>query len=236
MLLVMLSGCATPDTSGGAKLSVKAETAEVDFGNIPYSTWSDYEPPYRFYPGDEVEVTLPTAPELSKSVLVQPDGRINLPLIGSVMAADRTVDELHDQLVRLYSDTLLRPQVDIATKAAPLKIFVGGEVKNPGVLDLVGDGDALRAVIQAGDFLNSSDRRKVIVLRRGPDGRGMIRTVNLQRGLTSGTADLIPLRRFDVVYVPKSGIANATLFVQQYFRDLSPIQFGFSYALGTTGN
>jgi len=236
MLLVMLSGCATPDTSGGAKLSVKAETAEVDFGNIPYSTWSDYEPPYRFYPGDEVEVTLPTAPELSKSVLVQPDGRINLPLIGSVMAADRTVDELHDQLVRLYSDTLLRPQVDIATKAAPLKIFVGGEVKNAGVLDLVGDGDALRAVIQAGDFLNSSDRRKVIVLRRGPDGRGMIRTVNLQRGLTSGTADLIPLRRFDVVYVPKSGIANATLFVQQYFRDLSPIQFGFSYALGTTGN
>ena len=148
------------------------------------------------------------------------------------MAADRTLDELHDGLVRSYSAQLLRPQVDITAKAAALKVFVGGEVKNPGVLDLVGDGDALRAVIQAGDFLNSSDRRKVIILRRGPDGRGMIRTVNLQKGLTSGAAELIPLRRFDIVYVPKSGVANATLFVQQYFRDLSPIQFGFNYALG----
>jgi polysaccharide export outer membrane protein len=64
----------------------------------------------------------------------------------------------------------------------------------------------------------------------------MIKTVNLKKGLTSGAADLVPLRRFDIVYVPKSGVANAALFVQQYFRDLSPIQFGFSYALGPTRN
>ena len=234
VLAMFASGCATPKTSGGAKLEIHGQTPKADFGDISYATWSDYEPPYRFYPGDEIEIGLPTAPELSKSVVVQPDGRVSLPLIGSVMAADRTLDELHDALVRAYSQQLLRPQVDIAPKAAPLKVFVGGEVKNPGVLDLVGDGDALRAVIQAGDFLNSSDRRKVIILRRGPDGRGMIRTVNLQKGLTSGAADLVPLRRFDIVYVPKSGVANATLFVQQYFRDLSPIQFGFNYARGTT--
>ncbi|OYU70069.1 MAG: polysaccharide export protein [Alphaproteobacteria bacterium PA2] len=233
IILVLLgAGCANPRTSGGAKLEIRAQTPAGEFGNIPYATWSDYEPPYRFYPGDELDVSIPTAPELSKAVIVQPDGRITLPLIGSHMAADRTLDELHDALVRSYSVQLLRPQVDITPKAAPLKVFVGGEVKNPGVFDLVGDGDALRAVIQAGDFLNSSDRRKVIILRRGPDGRGMIRTVNLQKGLTSGAAELIPLRRFDIVYVPKSGVANATLFVQQYFRDLSPIQFGFNYALG----
>ena len=43
--------------------------------------------------------------------------------------------------------------------------------------------------------------------------------------------DLVPLRRFDIVYVPRSAVAEAALFIQQYFRDLSPIQFGFSYAL-----
>lgn len=234
LFAISVAGCASPNTSGGARLDIRAQTPTEEFGNIPYATWSDYEPPYRFYPGDEIEVSVPAAPELSKSVIVQPDGRISLPLIGNLMAADRTVDELHDELVRTYSTQLLRPQVDITPKAAPLKVFVGGEVKNPGVQDLIGDGDALRAVIQAGDFLNSSDRRKVIILRRGPDGRGMIRTVNLQKGLTSGAAELIPLRRFDIVYVPKSGVANATLFVQQYFRDLSPIQFGFNYAIGKT--
>lgn len=205
-----------------------------DFGDIPYASWSDYEPPYRFYPGDELEVSLPTAPELTKTVTVQPDGRISLPLIGSVMAADRTIPELRASLADAYATQLLRPTVEVSPKAAPLKVFVGGEVRNPGIFDMAGDGDALRAVIQAGDFMNTANRGGVIIIRRGPDGRGMIRRVNLQKGLKSGAADLAPLRRFDIVYVPKSGIANANLFVQQYFRDLSPIQFGFSYALGPT--
>ena len=47
-------------------------------------------------------------------------------------------------------------------------------------------------------------------------------------------ADLVPLRRFDIVYVPRSGIADANLFVQQYIRDLLPVQSSFSYALGST--
>jgi protein involved in polysaccharide export with SLBB domain len=210
------------------------ESGPRDFHDIPYASWSDYEPPYRFYPGDELEVSLPTAPELTKTVTVQPDGRISLPLIGAVMAADRTVPELQASLADAYATQLLRPTVEVSPKAAPLKVFVGGEVRNPGIFDMTGDGDALRAVIQAGDFLNSANRTDVIVIRRGPDGRGMIRRVNLQKGLKSGVADLVPLRRFDIVYVPKSGIADANLFVQQYFRDLSPIQFGFNYALGPT--
>ena len=202
------------------------------FSNIPYATWSDYEPPYRFYPGDEIEVSLPSAPELNKIVTVQPDGRISMPLIPAVMAADRTVPELQGALSQAYAATLLRPAVDVTPRAAPLKVFVGGEVGNPGIFDMAGDADALRAVIQAGDFKTSADRDKVIILRRGPDGRGMMRTVKLGKGLRDPNADLVPLRRFDIVYVPRSGVANAGLFIQQYLRDLSPIQFGFSYAVG----
>ena len=235
-LVLLAGGCASAPPRGDINPGTRPPASQVQFGDIPYASWSDYEPPYRFFPGDELDVSLPTAPELSKTVQVQPDGRIRLPLIGNLMVADRTADEVHHDLERAYSAQLLRPQVDITVKAAPLKVFVGGEVKSPGVQDLVGDSDALRAIIQAGDFTNSSDTRRVIILRRGPDGLGMIKTVNLKKGLTSGAADLVPLRRFDIVYVPKSGVANAALFVQQYFRDLSPIQFGFSYALGPTRN
>jgi len=235
-LVILAAGCASAPPKADFDPRTRPPASQAQFQDIPYASWSDYEPPYRFYPGDELEVSLPTAPELSKAVQVQPDGRIRLPLIGSFMVADRTADEVHDDLVQAYAQQLLRPQVDITLKAAPLKVFVGGEVKTPGVLDLVGDSDALRAIIQAGDFTNSSDRRRVIILRRGPSGLGMIKTINLKKGLASGTADLVPLRRFDIVYVPKSGVANAALFVQQYVRDLSPIQLGFSYALGTPKN
>jgi protein involved in polysaccharide export with SLBB domain len=206
----------------------------ANFSNIGYADWTEDEPSYRFYPGDEVEVTVPSAPELSKTATVQPDGRVSLPLAQPVMAADRTIAELQGAISQAYAGTLLRPQVQVSVKSTtPLKVFVGGEVKNPGVFDMAGDGDALRAIIQAGGFTNGAKRNQVVIIRRGPDGRAMMRTANLLQGLTSpGGADLVPLRRFDVVYVPRSGVAEAGLFMQQYFRDLLPISF--SYAINGT--
>ena len=234
-----LSACAGPSLPhglafGGGDPGPRAHPRDGGFRDIPYASWNDYEPPYRFYPGDEIEVSAPSAPELNKTVTVQPDGRISLPLIPATMAADRTIPELQAALSRAYASQLLRPVIEVSPKAAPLKVFVGGEVGSPGVIDLQGDSDALRAIIQAGGVRPSADLGKVVILRRGPDGRGMMRIVNLGRGLKSPMADLTPLRRFDIVYVPRSGVANAGLFVQQYLRDLQPIQFGFSYAVGGT--
>jgi len=124
-------------------------------------------------------------------------------------------------------------QVSVKT-ATPLKIFVGGEVGNPGVYDMAGDGDALRAIIQAGGFKSTSRRNQVVIIRRGPNGRAMMRTADLLKGLSRpGEADLVPLRRFDIVYVPRSGVAEGGLFMQQYFRDLLPVSF--SYAINGFG-
>jgi polysaccharide export outer membrane protein len=225
---LVLSGCASAGAAPGPDRQA--------FADIPYADWSDAEPPYRLYPGDEVEVTVVSAPELTKTVTVQPDGRIALPLIAPVMVTDRTIDEVQRSLAQAYSAQLLRPDVNVAPKAAPLKVFVGGEVGNPGVFDMVGDSDALRAIMQAGGYRPTADASRVIILRRGADGRGMIRQVNLARGFQAGGADLAPLRRFDIVFVPRSGIAKANLAVQQYFRDLLPIQPGFSYAIGGNSN
>jgi len=225
---LVLSGCASAGASPGP--------SGQGFADIPYADWSDAEPPYRLYPGDEVEVAVVSAPELTKTVTVQPDGRIALPLIAPVMVTDRTIDEVQRSVAQAYSTQLLRPDVNVAPKAAPLKVFVGGEVANPGVFDMVGDSDALRAIMQAGGYKPTADASRVIILRRGADGRGMIRQINLARGFQAGGADLAPLRRFDVVFVPRSGIAKANLAVQQYFRDLLPIQPGFSYAIGGNNN
>lgn len=221
-----LSGCGHVD---GEPLT-PAPRPTSQFPDIGYADWSDAEPAYRFYPGDEIEVTVPSASELNKSVVVQPDGRVALPLVGPVMAADRTIEELEAAITQAYGQQLLRPQVQVAVKTtAPLKVFVGGEVGNPGVFDMTGDSDALRAIIQAGGFKSSSKRSQVIIIRRGADGRAMMRTVDLLRGLSDPRdADLAPLRRFDVVYVPRSGASEAGLFMQQYLRDLLPISFSYA--------
>lgn len=214
--------------------AVAAKAPPAPFPNIGYADWTDYEPEYRFYPGDTIDVGVTSAPELARTgVIVQPDGRITLPLISPVMAADRTVNELQAELARAYSTQLLRPEVVIQVKSvSPLKVFVGGEVGTPGVFDMAGDINSLQAIFQAGGFKVSAKTDRVVIIRRGPGGRAMARTVNLQSALKNPAgADLVPLRRFDIVYVPRSNIAEAGLFMQQWFRDISPVQ-GFSYAIG----
>lgn len=214
--------------------AVAAKAPPASFPNIGYADWTESEPEYRFYPGDQIDVTVPSAPELARTgVIVQPDGRITLPLIAPMMAADRTITELQGELARAYSTQLLRPEVVIQVKTLmPLKVFVGGEVGTPGVFDMPGDINSLQAIFQAGGFKTSAKTDRVVIIRRGPGGRAMMRTVNLQSALKNPAgADLVPLRRFDIIYVPRSNIAEAGLFMQQWFRDISPIQ-GFSYAIG----
>jgi polysaccharide export outer membrane protein len=227
--LLLASGCAS---SGAEPFSPKPRPT-ADFPNIGYASWTDDEPPYRLYAGDEVEITVPSAPELSRTVTVQPDGRVSLPLIQPVMVADRTIPQVEASLSEAYSSQLIRPEVDVAVRTAtPLKVFVGGEVDKPGVYDMPGAIDSLQAVIMAGGFKTSARRNQVVIIRRSPDGRAMMRVADLRKGVFDpANVDAVPLRRFDIVYVPRSSIAEAGLFVQQYIRDLNPFQIGFSYAL-----
>ncbi len=207
-----------------------APRAGPAFADIGYASWRDDEPAYRLYPGDVLDVVAPSAPELSRTVTVQPDGRISVPLIGGVMAADRSVSQLEAELTDAYSSQLIRPRIEVDVKAAtPLRVFVGGEVGKPGVYDMPGDINALQAVIMAGGFTNLAKTTGVVIVRRGVDGRAMMRVADLHAAtFRAGATDAVPLRRFDVIYVPRSNIANAGLFVQQYIRDVIPVEFSYA--------
>ena len=231
--LSLLFGVGACGAGAGPDLFTPKPQPSAHFPNIGYATWSDAEPPYRLYPGDQLDVQVPSAPELNRTVTVEPDGRIRLPLIGPTMVADRSITDAEADLASAYSSQLRRPEVNIDVKAAAtLKVFVGGEVDKPGVYDMPGDINSLQAVIMAGGFKTSAKRGEVVIIRRGADGRAMLRTVNLIQGITTARTDLVPLRRFDVVYVPRTRVSEVGLFVQQYFKDVTPVQLGFSYVAG----
>ena len=226
-LCLLLAGCA------GVEPFTPRPRPSAEFQNITYADWTEQEPEYRLAPGDTLNLVVPSAPELNREGLkVGPDGRILMPLGMTVMAADRSLGELEADAARLYAGQLLRPDVDfVLSEAAPMRIFVGGEVGEPGQLEMAGDIDALQAVIQAGGFKDGARRSEVVIIRRGPDGKPMMRTVNLGRAVADPARyDAVPLRRFDVVYVPRSTAAEAGLFVKQLF-DAVPFASGFSYVL-----
>ena len=220
---------------GGASLEpfTPRPRPTAEFANIPYADWTEMEPEYRLYPGDTLSFVAPSAPELNRERLrVGPDGRITLPLGVDVMAADRSLNELEADVATAYAAQLNRPQVEFTlAENPPLRVFVGGEVGTPGQYDMSGDIDTLQAVIQAGGFTAGARRSEVVVIRRGPEGRPMMRTVNLARAVSDPAhADAVPLRRFDIVYVPRSSVAEVGVFVSQLFAAV-PFAEGFGYAV-----
>ncbi|HEY0927931.1 polysaccharide biosynthesis/export family protein [Brevundimonas sp.] len=213
-----------PASSGGSGRVERV--GRRSFPEIGFADWSDDEPEYVLYPGDEIEIATPTATELTRTQRIGPDGRISLPLVGQLMAADRTIAELEADASDAYASQLRRPVVEVTLKTAgPIRVWVGGEVRTPGMIEMIGDMDAYQAVIQAGDFLPGAKQDQVALIRRGRGGVRMLRAVDLRprRG------EVVALRRGDIIYVPRTELAEVANWVTQ-FRNALPI--GFTYAIG----
>ena len=213
---VVLAGLAM---TGAVAARDKMPTA----GDVPFATWSDDEPLYLFYPGDKVEINIPSAPELNRQTQVGPDGRITLGLIGQVMAAYHSAPELQAYIQNAYASILRDPQVFVYPgETAPMRVLVGGEVHNPGWVDMQGDMDALQATMAAGGFNHGAKTHEVMIIRRGRNGQAMLRTVDLQDALSGKASQMVALRRFDIVYVPRTNIAEAGVFMEQWVNNLIP--------------
>ncbi|WP_439477637.1 polysaccharide biosynthesis/export family protein [Brevundimonas sp.] len=214
-----------PQSSRGGGGRVQ-NVGRTSFPEIGFADWTESEPEYVLYPGDEIEIATPTAVELTRTQRIGPDGRISLPLVGQIMAADRTIAEVERDASDAFASQLRRPVVEITLKTAgPIRVWVGGEVRTPGMIEMNGDLDAYQAVIQAGDFLPTARQGEVALIRRGPGGVRMMRAVDLRprRG------EIIALRRGDIIFVPRSNLGEVANFVS-LIRNALPI--GFSYVIG----
>ena len=203
--------------------ATRLSAQSVKSPGLSFATWADDEPAYRFYINDKIEVQIPGAPELNRISIVAPDGRITLAMIGQVMVAYRTVTELQAEISHRYSQYLRRPDVFVfANETTPMRVLIGGEVKNPGWVEMNGDMDALSAVLAAGGVTHAARTKKAVIIRRARDGRPMRQIIDLEAPIRSDQGRFVPLRRFDIVFVPRTQVAEAGVFVEQYINNLIP--------------
>lgn len=202
-----------------------------------FATWSDAIAPHRLAAGDDVELKFLFNPDLNARLTVGPDGRMTAPLLGPVQASGLTIAEFTKQLEQAYAPKLRVPTLDVVVRLyASSRFFVGGEVKAPGVLPLVGPIDVLQGVVMAGGFLPTARTDEVVVIRRRADNVPMLRTVNVNRYAGQATvADDFPLQPSDVIFVPRSDIAELDLFVDQYLNQSLPFTRSLNYNLGSGG-
>jgi len=199
-----------------------------------FQRWIDYEPQYTLFPGDQIDVVVQSAPELSRTLTVAPDGRISMPMTSGIMAAGRTIPWVEQALKAQLAKQLVDPTIAITNRAfAAQNIYVGGQVAQQGTYALSGPIGSLEAIIMAGGFLPSAKTREVAILRRAPNGGLMMRVIDHKRGLQNvrSYADNMQLRRGDIIFVPRSSLSEVGIFVQQ-IRNAIPVDVGLSYNLG----
>ncbi len=181
-------------------------------------------PEYRMQPGDEMDIKFFFNPEINQTVFVRPDGKISLPVVDDVQAAGLTPSELDALITQIYARELRKPMVTVIVKTfTGRQVYVGGEVGKPGVVQLGPHMTALQAVINAGGFLETAKPEATLVIRRqgGETDAPIPIRLDLEESIDGETTmGDIQLYAGDVVYVPKTFIANANLFVKQYISQL----------------
>ena len=227
-VILLLSACAS---------AAPPPVAQAAYHPPTFAAWTQDDYAYRIGPGDELSLQFLVNPDLNARVIVGPDGRGVFPLISSVPVQGMTVEQANDALTRQYATALRRPDVQtLITNYGAAQIYIGGEVHTAGVFPIKGELTPAQAVMVAGGFLPTARTGKVVVIRQRPGDRQLLMRVLdekdlLERGQSDGGFAVLP---GDLVFVPRSSIAEVDLFVQQYITGVLPFSTsaGVSYNLG----
>jgi polysaccharide export outer membrane protein len=188
--------------------------------------------PYRVQVGDQLAIRLFLTPELNEDVTVRPDGRITTQLVEAVPAAGLTPEAIAVALRTGYGSELRDPRITVEVKSyAPVRVYVAGEVVSPGEITTGGPPPTLlAAVTRAGGVRLSGDTGRVLIVRRSGGDRPAVFSTRYADALSGRdpAADVV-LQPYDIVVVPKTGVAEVYAWVNQHIQQFVPVSWGFSY-------
>ena len=128
----------------------------------------DMVPPGEFLlgPEDVLIVTVWKNQDLSREVVIRPDGMISMPLIGDVPAANLTANNLAKRISDRLTEYMASPIVSVQLKEVnSYFIYVLGEVTKPGKYPLKSYANVMQGISLAGGFTQFAKKNKMKVLR-----------------------------------------------------------------------
>ena len=169
---------------------------------------------YRVQPGDNLSIEVLEDSSLNRSIVVLPDGRINFPFAGSIIAGGRSATQIQASISQAIAPNFATtPTVFVTVNPAAsnfddadetIDIYFLGEVNNPGITQ-VKSGTTLLQAIAIGGGVTRFAAVKRIQLRRTNRQTGVQNVITLNyRALANGTAsNAIELKDGDVILVPE---------------------------------
>ena len=208
LALALLAGCATSTSDSVRSGTARAVTATSELG-VPDSTSASGAytgaSEYRVGAQDLLEISVFQVAELNRTVRVNSNGQISLPLVGMVQAGGKTVQELEAEIAGKLNETYLQdPQVSVFVKEfTSQRVTLEGAVRKPGIYPVTGRTSLLQAIAQAEGVTELANLDGVVVFRT-VEGQKMAAVFSLNQ-IRAGDAEDPQIFGDDIIVVDQSG-------------------------------
>ncbi len=185
---------------------------------------------YHVAPPDVLNISIRPEPEITRDVVVRPDGRISFDLIGDLFVQGKTLEEIRRDITDQAEKFILNPDVTvILSESNSRQYYVFGEVNSPGAYPLVGDVSMVNALASAGGPTQYA-KLDAAWLVRPTEGDSLAYEVDFEAITRRGDATTnYELQPGDVVYVPPVLMVRVGYVVGQIFFPFQQI-LGFLVA------
>ena len=187
-------------------------------------------PRYILRPGDTLNLQYRLTPELNQTVVIQPDGFVDLNVASDLHLSGLTVSEAHNLIVQKEEGKLNKPELNLVLEEFTRpSITIAGEVLKPGQFEMKEHMTALGAVLIAGGFTQSAQVGQVLLFRKVNDQMAEVTKLNLND--IRKTAQLErdrTLQPGDMLYVPRDKFSRIQRYLQitnlgAYFNPLQAV-------------
>ncbi len=180
---------------------------------------------YYMRPGDELNIVVTQQQDLGNSstnqspFVVRPDGNVSFPLVGEIHAEGMTVSQFTDVLQQGLSRYIVDPDVSVnISKLGRVRVYVFGEVRKPGAVELDKGHTVIDAIGAAQGFTRDTAKKKIFLIHQ--DQPKSLIPINLNNMLKTGDmSQNVTLREGDILYLTKNHRID-------FARDIAPILSG----------
>jgi polysaccharide biosynthesis/export protein len=213
---ILLCGCATlqrkPENAQEATRPASDEAPQGPKGND-----------FILGPGDKIVVEVYRQDNLTKTIQVDPSGKITYPWIGDMEAAGLSISQLKDRIQAGLAKYFVDPQVSVnISSVRSQNVVILGEVKNPGLYSADASYTALDVIALAGGFTMNAKSQNVLLIRGGSKKPELValdlKKVFTERDMTQN----VSLQKGDILYVPVKGMEMTARFFDHLQRILAP--------------
>lgn len=168
--------------------------------------------------GDTLMISVWGEKDLTQSAIVRPDGKISIPAVGEVVAANSSVKDLQSKLTEKIGKIVKNPIVTVmVTGITNNKVYLFGGGVKMGVFTLTQRTSLLQLLCQIDD-VGKADLKKAYILRRGEKIKEDFTKLYLQ----GDTMEDISIESNDIIYISTNvnknvyvmGAVNTPKFVE----------------------